>query len=117
MSQSNRFWISASRTVGLAMMVAMPTFAACELAADIDSQTACAQYCSKSAACAEADPTDSETSDCIAECRSDIENNCGNDQQAEANTQIMECVDLSCTEFATCMVFEAAPACFGFAND
>ena len=91
--------------------------AGCGLVDNFSSEVNCARYCSKDADCDNVDPTGAETDACIASCRDSIEDNCGNDHQADANDQIGDCVDMACPEFLACMVFEAAPACFGFAND
>lgn len=87
---------------------------------DIDnfnSRVACRHYCDKAFDCLGADPTDGEYLDCVTDCRNSIEKDCGNVHQRAANDQIEECVDRdSCGEFWLCMVFEAAPECFGFVN-
>jgi hypothetical protein len=84
---------------------------------NFNSQVACNHYCAKHYDCKDVDPTDEETSDCVSGCRNDIEDNCGNDNQQAANDKIEECVDKSCTEFGACMVFDAAPTCFGFVDE
>jgi len=42
---------------------------------------------------------------------------CGNEHQAAANDQIDDCVSQGCTEFWVCMVFDAAPVCYGFVSE
>ena len=88
----------------------------CGVINDFSSEVNCREYCAKDFDCDQHDPTSDETDACVDECRDSIEDTCGNDNQADANDQIGDCVDLSCTEFRACMVFEAAPACFGFAD-
>jgi hypothetical protein len=83
---------------------------------DFDSHVVCHDYCAKKFACASQSPTDAENETCVNGCRNSIENNCGNEHQAAANDKIAECVDKSCVEFWSCMVFETAPGCFGFVN-
>jgi hypothetical protein len=91
---------------------------ACQETVDnIDSRVACREYCAKRFACADQNPTNEESSDCTRACRSNIEDDCGNEHQAAANDAIHRCVDLSCVEFGACMVFEAAQECFAFARD
>lgn len=84
---------------------------------NIDSRVKCADYCSKRFNCEDYTATDSETATCIADCRDSMEDKCGNDNQAAANDTLGACVDLGCTEFWTCLVFEAAPECFGFVGE
>jgi hypothetical protein len=83
---------------------------------NFDSRVACEHYCDRAFECANADPSSEEIGDCISDCRDSIENNCGNEHQAEANDKIEDCVDENCVGFGTCMVFEAAPECFGFVS-
>jgi hypothetical protein len=91
--------------------------AGCTEAVDnVQSDINCRAYCNKKAACRDTSPSASETSTCVRSCRDSIENNCGNEHQAAANEAIAECVDRSCGEFAGCMVFAAAPECFGFVD-
>jgi len=84
---------------------------------NFNSQVACNKYCTKHFDCKDVEPTDEETDDCISSCRNAIEDNCGNDNQQAANDKIEECVDQGCTDFGACMVFEAAPDCFGFVDE
>jgi hypothetical protein len=81
---------------------------------DFDSRVVCGDYCSKKADCNGSTPTGDETDICVGSCRNSIEDNCGNDHQAAANDRIGECVDMGCVEFWGCMVFDAAPECYGF---
>lgn len=83
---------------------------------DFDSRVACQHYCSKNFACQDKTPTSDETSTCVGNCRDSIENKCGNDNQKAANDQIETCVDKGCAEFWVCMVFSAAPECYGFVS-
>lgn len=93
-------------------------FSACtETLDNIDSRVACSEYCSKSFQCDGVNPSRNQTSDCVRSCRSSIEEECGNVHQAAANDAIRGCVDYACTEFAACMVFDAAPECFAFVTD
>lgn len=89
---------------------------ACEAKDNFDSELTCTSYCTKTYDCQDVEPTATEQDECIASCRNSIEDECGNDNQAAANDKVNECVDLACDEFTTCMVFEAAPECFGFLN-
>jgi hypothetical protein len=88
----------------------------CETVDDITSRVACSSYCDKKAACDGEELSKDEEDACENSCRDSIENNCGNEHQGAANDKINECVDKACGEFLTCMVFEAAPECFGFAS-
>lgn len=83
---------------------------------DINSSVTCRSYCTKSFDCNEEDPTTEQDQDCVSACRDSMEDECGNEHQAAANEQVNDCVDLACGEFWTCMVFEAAPECFGFSD-
>lgn len=83
---------------------------------DIDSRVSCNDYCTKKADCSDEQATDEEDDACVSACRDALEDDCGNEYQANANDKIAECVDMSCTEFRGCMVFDAAPACFGFVD-
>ena len=84
---------------------------------DFDSKVACRDYCDKKFDCLDQDSTSDEYNDCVGDCRDSIEDNCGNDHQAAANDQIEECVDKGCVEFWACMIFDAAPDCFGFVDN
>lgn len=83
---------------------------------DIDSRVNCSEYCAKKADCNDEQATDAEDQACVDACRDAIEDDCGNEHQASANDKIGECVDMGCGEFWGCMVFDAAPACFGFVD-
>ena len=83
---------------------------------DWNSEVACGDYCDKKADCDNSTPTSDETHACIDSCRNSIEDDCGNDHQAAANDRIGECVDKGCVDFWACMVFDAAPECYGFVN-
>lgn len=89
----------------------------CEAADNFDSRVACHEYCSKKFDCNDKDPSLSETDDCVDSCRNSIEDNCGNEHQADANDKIGECVDKSCVDFWLCMNFEVAPECFDFVGN
>lgn len=102
-------------------LVALPLFIGtmslgCEASDDIDSYFVCQDYCTKKFDCEGTNPSSDETNACVDECRGSIEDDCGNEHQAAANDQIGECVDVSCAEFWSCMVFEASPVCFGFVD-
>jgi hypothetical protein len=105
--------VSVIRNLALAA-IAVGLFASCEASDNLGSRIACSQYCDKDYDCQGVDPSADEYSSCVSSCRSSIEDNCGNDLQHAANEKIYECVDKSCTDFTLCMVFEAAPTCFGF---
>lgn len=81
---------------------------------NLDSRIQCGNYCDKASDCAGSGGTGESRDVCVSDCRQSIENNCGNDNQDAANEKIDECVDKNCAGFLTCMVFEAAPECFGF---
>lgn len=83
---------------------------------NFDSRIVCNDYCDKKSDCASSSMSDGEITDCVASCRNSIENNCGNEHQEEANDTLGQCVDQSCAEFTACIVFDAAPECFGFAS-
>lgn len=84
---------------------------------DLDSRITCRDYCNKKADCEQHDASRDELDACVSDCRSAIEDDCGNEHQAAANDKIAECVDQSCTEFWACMVFDAAPECFAFVGE
>jgi len=84
---------------------------------DFDSRIVCGDYCTKKSDCNNSNPTSDETDACVGSCRNSIEDNCGNEHQAEANDKIGECVDKGCVEFWACMVFDAAPECYGFVSE
>lgn len=84
---------------------------------DIDSRVTCNEYCTKKADCNDEEATDDEDDACVSACRDAIEDDCGNEHQARANDKIAQCVDMACPEFWGCMVYDAAPACFGFVDD
>jgi hypothetical protein len=86
----------------------------CQGADNIDSYFVCQDYCDKKFDCNSQDPSSDEINTCVSECRTSIEDNCGNEHQAAANDLIGECVDQGCAEFWTCMHLEAAPKCHGF---
>jgi hypothetical protein len=88
--------------------------AAREARDNFDSHVACEHYCAKNFDCQSKTPTGDESSACVSGCRDSIEARCGNEHQAAANDQIETCVDKACGEFWTCMVFGAAPECYGF---
>ena len=84
---------------------------------DFNSMVACQQYCTRNFECIDVTPSDERYSDCVANCRNSIEDRCGDENQAAANDHIFECVDQGCAAFWTCMVFSAAPECYGFVTD
>jgi len=83
---------------------------------DFNSMVACQHYCDRNFECVGSEPTDDDFSTCVANCRDSIENECGNEYQAEANDHIEDCVDMGCVGFWACMVFDAAPQCYGFVS-
>lgn len=85
-----------------------------EVVDDVDSRITCGDYCDKKADCDGREETRDERQACVSACRDALEDECGNEHQAAANDQIAECVDEGCAAFAVCMVFEAAPECYGF---
>ena len=101
----------------LGLMIACGGEQSKENKANFNSQVACNHYCSKHFDCENVTPSQDDTDTCVSNCRNDIEDNCGNDNQQAANDKIEECVDKNCTEFGTCMVFDASPTCFGFVDD
>jgi hypothetical protein len=94
-------------TSGLALACNSPE----ETFDNIDSRVQCKNYCDKLESCGDDDVDDDA---CVSDCRGTIEDVCGNEHQGAANDKIAECVDKGCAEFSACMVFEAAPECFGF---
>ena len=110
-----------ARTVAWPLLVTVaallsigPLGAGCGSMDDFNSAIACGDYCSKNFQCVNKTPTSDDTNTCVSGCRNSIENQCGNDHQAAANDHIESCVDKGCAEFWTCMVFSAAPECYGF---
>jgi hypothetical protein len=83
---------------------------------NIDSRVNCREYCVKKADCNDEQASGDETQVCVDACRDSIEDECGNDHQADANDKIGECVDMACNEFWDCMAFDVAPECFGFVD-
>jgi hypothetical protein len=83
---------------------------------NLDSRIQCGNYCDKKTDCESSGSTSESRDVCVSDCRQAIEDDCGNDHQDAANDRIDECVDKSCTEFWTCMVFDLAPECFGFVS-
>jgi len=101
----------------VAMLLAGGLIGSCgETKDNFDSQIVCGDYCTKKFDCDGVNPTGDQSSSCVAACRNSIEDNCGNDHQAAANDKIGECVDKNCVDFWACMVFDAAPDCYGFVN-
>jgi len=84
---------------------------------DFNSKNTCEDYCAKNFECNSVAPTTDETDVCVSDCRASMENDCGNENQDAANDQINECVDKGCAEFWACMVFDAAPECYGFVSE
>ena len=84
---------------------------------NIDSRVICNDYCTKKADCSDEQATDDEDDACVSACRDALEDECGNEHQANANDKIAECVDMGCGEFWGCMVFDSAPECFGFVDE
>lgn len=93
------------------------TSASCGPIDNLHSRMRCNEYCTKKASCEDEPLNDEEDDACVIACRDAIEDECGNEHQDAANDKIGECVDMGCSEFAVCMVFDAAPECFGFVND
>ncbi len=114
-----RVWGSALATVASLLafgLVASGCESVTEAKDNFDSRATSEGYCAKKFDCANHTPTSAETDACVGDARNSIEDNCGNDHQAAANDRINECVDMGCGEFQVCMVFEAAPECFGFVS-
>ena len=107
----------------VALVFAFGLMAACggesseEAKDNFNSQVACSHYCTKYFDCKDVEPSEEETDGCVGGCRNSIEDHCGNENQQAANDKIEECVDKGCTDFGVCMVFDAAPECFGFVDD
>lgn len=107
-----------SSALGSSLLAAVVCFpSGCESAEEtfdnINSRVQCGKYCDKVDSCGD---DNVDKNECVSDCRSSIEDECGNDNQAAANDKIDECADKGCTEFYVCMVFEAAPECFGFVD-
>lgn len=107
-----------SSTLCSSFLAAIVAFASgCESAEEtidnIDSRIQCNKYCEKIESCGD---ESMDKKECVDDCRSSIEDECGNENQGAANDKIDECTDKGCTEFYVCMVFEAAPECFGFVD-
>lgn len=111
-----RFAVPLAAAFALLLFVGLAGFG-CEAVDNYNSRIACEHYCAKNFSCQDKSPSSDETSACVANCRDSIEDRCGNDHQDAANDQIEECVDKSCAEFWACMVFDAAPDCFGFVTN
>jgi hypothetical protein len=111
--------VGSSRIPRIAVLLAVALIGiACEEAGEIkddfDSSVVCGDFCDKKFDCADTKPSDVEKKACVDKCRNSIEDDCGNDHQEAATEQIAECVDMGCTEFSACMIFDVAPECFGF---
>jgi hypothetical protein len=87
-----------------------------EDADNVSSEASCRDYCDKKFDCEDYEQNTNEIDACVNECRDSIEDNCGNNHQADAKDKIDECVDRSCIDFWSCMVFDAAPSCFNFVH-
>ncbi len=109
-------WLAAVALLLAVGLLGSGCEAATEAKDNFDSRAASEDYCAKKFDCASHTPTGAETDTCVGDARSSIENNCGNEHQAAANDRIEECVDKGCVEFQACMVFQAAPECFGFVS-
>lgn len=109
--------IAGSTFAAVALLLAVGlTGPGCDSVDNFNSQVACSHYCSKNFDCQDKTPTGDESSTCIGKCRNSIEDECGNEHQDAANKKIEECVDKGCADFWACMVFDAAPNCYGFVS-
>ena len=105
-------------TSGLLLFAVCAGLVGCgETGDDYDSEVSCGDFCDKRYECDKYNPTTEEVDACVADCRTSIENECGNNHQAAANDKINQCVDKACDEFWSCMVFSEAPECFGFVTE
>ena len=100
--------------VGAILLGEAMLFSGCD---DLNSYFACQSYCTKHFECSNEDPTGDESNACVSDCQDSIDNNCGPEHQAEVNETIGKCTENSCSTFATCMVFDAAPDCLGLFSD
>jgi hypothetical protein len=109
---------SKFRLLNIVAVLSLGLLCSCSDAVNnVSSDVNCRDYCSKKFNCADEEVTNSESKACISSCRDAIEDSCGNENQADANNKIAECVDKSCGAFWTCMVFETAPECFSFVSN
>lgn len=83
---------------------------------DVRSWEACDDYCDRKADCADETYTSEEDEACTNECIDTIDDTCDADHRSEAITKLNNCVEEACGEFYGCLVFDAAPACFGFVD-
>lgn len=104
-------------TAAIAALALLP-LTACDEAEDVvedlQAAEACDDYCDKVADCNDEEPTAEDDAACEDRCMDDLRDACGEDDRPAAVEKINECVEMSCGEFAGCLVFDAAPACFGF---
>lgn len=87
-----------------------------EAVEDVRSWEACDDYCDRKFDCADESPSAEEDQACTDECIDTIDDTCGAEYRSDAIDQLNTCVEQSCGEFYSCLVFETAPACFGFVD-
>lgn len=83
---------------------------------DLRAIEACDDYCDKKFDCADEEVTDEEDDACEQECVDDLEDVCGPENREDAIETLNGCVENSCGDFTACLVFDAAPECFGFVD-
>jgi len=83
---------------------------------DVRALEACDDYCDRKFDCADESPSAEEDRACTDECVDTIDDTCDAEHRSDAIDTLNECVEMSCGEFYTCLVFDTAPACFGFVD-
>lgn len=117
MSDFLRSPLFKAASAGLLLAAVLVFTNGCGAIDDFNSYVACQQYCDKNFQCLGISPDNDQVGECISNCRDSIENHCGDEHQAAANDHILDCVDLGCPGFWTCMVFDSAPECYGFVTN
>lgn len=104
----------ALSTLGLAGLAGCGT--AEDAVEDVRALEACDDYCDRKSDCADETLTDEEDEACTNECIDTIDDTCDAEYRSEAIDTLNDCVEMSCGDFYACLVFDSAPACFGFVD-
>lgn len=107
-------------TVAALSIIGLSALAGCGAAEDAvedaRSWEACDDYCDRKFDCADESPTSEEDQACTDECIDTLDDTCDAEHRSEAIDTLNDCVELSCGDFYACLVFDTAPACFGFVD-
>ncbi len=106
--------------VALSLFGVAPMIAGCgeaeDAVEDVRSWEACDDYCDRKSDCADESLSSEEDEECTNECIDTLDDTCDADHRSEAIDTLNNCVEEACGEFYGCLVFDAAPACFGFVD-